>query len=154
MANPTVTYFSNLVPPGVYPPATVRWVYFSTTVPPGAATWVVPWQPGTPPGVLVPISWLVTDIFFRVENVSSSAISTLQIERSTSPGPFVAVNYINDVPITIPIGENEAVGRPYTSATIDNPVVNSGDKLQAEITLGMGASLVSFYVVLVQYQGI
>lgn len=154
MANPTVTYFSNLVPPGVYPPASVRWVYFSTTIPPGVATWVVPWQPGTPPGVLVPISWLVTDIFFRVENASSSAISTLTIQRSTSAGPFVAVNNINDVPITIPIGLNEAVGRPYTPATIDNPLVNSGDKLEAVITLGAGASLVSFYVVLVQVQGI
>ncbi len=67
MANPTVTYFSNLVPPGVYPPASVRWAYFSATVPAGAGLFVVPWQPGTPPGVLVPISWLVTDIFLRVE---------------------------------------------------------------------------------------
>lgn len=154
MANPTVTYFPNLVPPGVYPPASVRWAYFSATVPAGAGLFVVPWQPGTPPGVLVPISWLVTDIFLRVENVSSSAISTVQIQRSTSTGAFVAVNNINDVPVTIPIGLHECVGRPYTSATINNPVVNSGDKLSPVISLGMGASLVTMYVVLVQNIGI
>ncbi len=154
MANPTVTYFSNLVPPGVFPPASYRWTYGSTTVPAGQSIHTVAWQPGTPPGILVPISWLITDIFFRTETASGSGVSTLQIQRSTSTGPFVSVNNINDVPINIPLGLNECVGRPYTAATIDNPLVNSGDKLKAVITLATGTSLVSFFVVFVQNQGL
>ena len=151
---PTTTYFSNLVPPGVFPPASLRWKYFSTYVPAGTDTFVVPWTPGTPPGILVPCSWLVTDIFFRVENASASAQSTLQIARYTGTAGFAEQNFINDVSIVIPATLNECVGRPYTVATIDNPLVNSGDKLQPVITLGLGAALTSFYVVLVQNTGI
>lgn len=151
---PTTTYFSNLVPPGVFPPASIRWKYYSVATPPSTDEFVVPWQPGTPSGVLVPCSWLVTDIFFRIENPSGSAQSTLQIARYTGTGGFSISNYVNDVAVVIPATLNECVGRPYTSATIDNPLVNSGDKLQPVISLGTGASLVSFFVVFVQNTGL
>ena len=150
---PTITYFPNAVPPGVYPPASYNWVYGSSTVPAGQSIHTVKWQPGTPPGILVPIQWLITDIFFRTETASSAGASTLQITRSTSAGPFVAMNNINDVVVTIPINLNQNVGRPYTASTITHPLVNSGDKLQSVITLAAGTSNISFFVTLVQYQG-
>jgi hypothetical protein len=147
---PSQQFFPYLTPVGVYPPSTVRWFYSSVTVPAGVSVWTVPWQPGTPPGVLIPIQWLVTDIFFRVENAASSGNTTLVVSRSTSTGVYLPVNNINDAPIVIPAGQYEAPGRPWTTATIDNPLVNSGDKLSPTIAFGFGASVVSFALVLVQ----
>jgi hypothetical protein len=139
-----------LVPLGTYPPATVRWSYFSTTVPTGVGVWVVPWQPGTPPGVVIPISWYVTDIFVRLENAASVGNTTVVVNRYTGTGPFVSSSVINTVPVTIVAGANEPTTRP---PLIANPIVNSGDKLELSISLGTGASLISVYVVLTQKVG-
>lgn len=149
MYTPTIQQFPYLAPVGTFPPATVAWLSSYVTVPAGFSEFVVPWLPGTPLGALVPITWQVSDIFFRVENVGTTN-STVQITRSTSTGPYVAVNYINDTPIVIPSGLNEAPGRPWTSATIDNALVNSGDKLQPVFTLGTGASIITLLVTFVQ----
>jgi hypothetical protein len=146
---PTIQQFPYLAPVGTFPPATVGWLTNFVTVPTGFAEMVVPWQPGTPPGILVPITWAVSDIFFRVENPASSGVSSLQISRSTGTGPFTLANYIN-LPIDIPAGANEAPGRPWTSATVSLPLVNSGDKLQTVIGLATGASIVTVLVTLVQ----
>jgi hypothetical protein len=145
-----------LVPLGTYPPATTSWDYFCDTVSPDeAVTFAVPYQPGTPLGLLIPVKWSVTDIFFRQETAGSSN-STLQITRSTVPGPFsfFTTTNINDVPIIIPSGQNECIGRPFTLATIDNPVVNSGDKLGLALSPGTGSGQWSFYVTLTQTPGV
>jgi hypothetical protein len=149
MYTPTIQQFPYLAPVGTFPPATVGWLTNYVTVPTGFAEFVVPWQPGTPPGVLIPITWAVTDIFFRLENPSTSGSNFVQITRSITTGPFVVNNDIN-LPITIPAGANEAAGRPWTTATINMPLVNSGDKLQSVIGLGVGASVVTLMVTLVQ----
>src|ERR1700678_314388 len=146
---PTIQQFPYLAPVGTFPPATIGWLTNYVTSPTGFAEMVVPWQPGTPPGVLVPITWAVTDIFFRVENPASSGNSSVQISRSTGIGPFSLANYVNN-PILIPAGLKKAPGRPWTAATINLPLVNSGDKLQSVIGLGTGASVVTLYVTLVQ----
>jgi hypothetical protein len=140
-------------PPGSYPPATVRWKYFSTTAPAGQDIWVVPFQPGTPLGVLVPTVWQVSDIFFRVENVGSSN-STLQIQRSTGTGGFSSVNNINDTPVVILAGNHEALLRPLVGSVINKPLVNSGDKLTPAIVVGTGAGIISIYVTLTQMPGV
>jgi hypothetical protein len=137
-------------PLGSYPPATVRWKYFSTTA--GQDIWVVPWQPGTPLGVLVPIVWQVSDIFFRVENAGSSN-STVQIQRSVGSGGFSSVNNINDTPVVITAGNHESLIRPLVGSIVNKPFVNSGDKLTPAIVMGTGASIVSLYVTFVQYPG-
>lgn len=143
-----------LTPPGSYPPATVRWLYNSTNVPVGFGEWVVPWQPGTPLGLLVPIVWQLTDVFFRVENAASVGNTTLSVARYTGTGAFATTNFLNDTPIVIPAGQNECIGRPFTLATINNPKVNSGDKLQLGISLGTGASGVVCALTFTQSPGV
>jgi hypothetical protein len=139
-----------LSPPGAYAPTTVGWEYFSSEMTPGAAIFVVPWQPGTPSGILVPVQWKITDIFFRQETASSSAASTLQIQRYTGTSSFSPTNNINDTNIVIPTNANECMGRPFTSATIDNPFVNSGDKLAPSIFAAAGSGGWSFVVTMTQ----
>jgi hypothetical protein len=141
-------------PPGAYPPATQTWIYTSTTVPPGFGEFIVGWQPGTPLGILVPVQWQVSDILFRVENTSSVGNSTVQIARYTGVDGFSTTNFLNDTPIVILPNKHECTGRPFTQATINNPIVNSGDKLQPVFSLGIGASEVTMMVKLVQYPGV
>lgn len=136
-----------LVPPGTYPPTTVRWTASFSTIPPGAVVWRVPFQPGTPSGLLVPIAWTITDIWFRVETPSAAAQSTLQIQRSTGDGAFASVNLINTTPTIIPANAYEPTLQP---PPISNPQVNSGDKLQPVFVLGAGAYFVSMAVTFVQ----
>jgi hypothetical protein len=141
-----------LAPPGTYPPSTQYWDYFSSETTPGPAVFTVPWQPGTPLGLLIPVQWSVSDIFFRQE-APGTTNSTLTITRYTGTGAFVTTNNINDVPVIIPAGSFESTGRPYTLATIDNPLVNSGDKLSLILTPGAGSAEWSFVVTLVQTPG-
>lgn len=105
---------------------------------------VVPWAPGTPTGVLTPIAWNVTDIFFRVEGAGAGTTS-LTIQRSTSHGLFVVVNNINATPVQIVAGLYEPTIRP---PAINQPLVNSGDKLAASYSIGPGASNFTTYVTL------
>lgn len=142
-----------LAPPGSYPPATVRWMYNSTTVPAGLAEWIVPSQPGTPLGIEIPIVWSLTQVFFRVENPGTTN-STLQFARYTGTSGFSTTNFLNDVPIIITPGAHESIGRPYTLATINNPLVNSFDKLQPVFSLGAGASIVIFVATFSQTPGV
>jgi hypothetical protein len=141
--------FGFLVKAGTYPPTTVIWRATLVTVPPGQPIFIVPWGPGTAVGVLSVVPWYVTDIFFRLENVGSIQ-STLQIQRYTGTGPFVATNNINDTAVVIPANANEPVIRPVTPSIIDNPACNSGDKLMAVFSLGTGASIVEMAVALTQ----
>jgi hypothetical protein len=141
-------------PPGSYPPATTRWYYFcDTSTPDVNPSWRVPFQPGTPLGILVPIVWQVSDIFFRQEQAGSSN-STLRIQRYTGNAAFSApTNLINDTPVVILAGAYEQSISPLTGSIVDNPLVNSGDKLSLELIAGTGTAGWSFYVTLVQQPG-
>lgn len=104
---------------GAYPPATVRLKMCSGNsgaTPSGGldpqSISVVPWQPGTPPGLLIPVQWQVTDIFFRVETPASAGNTTLTIQRSTGTGAFASVNNINDTPVVIAANAHEPATRP------------------------------------------
>jgi hypothetical protein len=142
-----------LAPPGSYPPATVIWDYASTTVPTGFAEFIVPPQPGTPLGIEIPIVWSLSSIFFRTNTPASAGNTTLQIQRSTSSGAFSSANNLNDVPIIIPAGSFESIGRPYTLATFNHPLVTSFDKLRPVFVLGTGVSIVEFSAKFVQVPG-
>jgi hypothetical protein len=150
MPNPSITQFPYLDALPQNPPATSGWLANFVTVPTGFSEFIVPGQPGTPLGSIVSVSWQITDIFFRVENPSSSGNNTLQISRYTGTGAFVVTNFINDVPILIPPNTHEAPGRPWSSATINNGIVNTGDKLQTVIGTGIGASVFTVFVTLTQ----
>jgi hypothetical protein len=141
-----------LSPPGTYPPASVSWVYNSTVVPAGFAQWEVPPQPGTPLGLLIPIVWSVANLFFRVETPGTTP-TTIQFQRYTGTGAFSVTNILNALPVVIPPGANESTGQPYTLATFDSPLVNSFDKIRPAISLGVGASNVSFRLTFVQVPG-
>jgi hypothetical protein len=136
-------------PPGTYPPTTVVWRATLVTVPAGQPIFVVPWGPATAVGVLNVVPWYVTDIFFRLENAGSTQ-STLQIQRYTGTGAFVASNNINDTAIVIPANAHEPAIRPVTPSVLNHPSCNSGDKLMAVFTLGTGASIVEMLVTLSQ----
>lgn len=136
-----------LAEPGAYPPTTVRWSVQFNTIPPGLAVYRVPFQPGTPGGLLVPIQWTITDIWFRVETPSASAQSTLQIQRSIGNGAFSSVGVINSSPTIIPANGYEPTLQP---PPISSPYVNSGDKLKPIFVLGAGAQNVSFCITLTQ----
>ena len=120
MYTPTIQQFPYLAPVGTFPPSTVRWDYASNTSPAGFASFVVPVQPGTPLGIEVPITWTVTSCFFRLETVGTTN-TTLQFSRYTGTGAYVANNLLNTVPITIPAGSYESVGRPYGLSTFNLP---------------------------------
>jgi hypothetical protein len=150
MFNPTIQQFPYLDTLPVSPAATCGWLANFTTVPTGFSEFIVPFQPGNYLGSLVSVTWQISDIFFRIENPSVSGSSTLQLQRYTGTGAFSVSNVIN-TPIAIPVGLYEAPGRPWTSATITNPLVNSGDKLQPAISLGTGASVVTLFVTLTQF---
>jgi hypothetical protein len=127
-------------------PSTIRWTYFCDQAAPDVnVVWIAPYAPNTPLGILTPIVWSVTDIAFRQE-ILGSTNSTLQIKRSTGVGAFVTANFINTTPIDIVPGQYEALGRPFNSSTIDNPTVNSGDKLGLSLTAGTGSSKWHFYI--------
>lgn len=127
-------------------PSTVRWTYFCDQPnPDNNVVWIAPYAPNTPLGVLTSIAWTITDIAFRQETAGSTD-STLQILRYTGIGAFVTSNVINTTPIHIAAGQNEALGRPFTSGTIDQPLVNSGDKLGLLLTKGTGTANWHFYV--------
>ena len=150
MPNPSITQFPYLDALPASPAATCGWLANFVTVPTGFSEFIVPGAPGVPLGSIVPVQWAITDIFFRIENPSSSGNNTLQIARYTGTGAFTVTNFVNDVQIIIPPNVHEAPGRPWTSATINNSVVNTGDKLQTVIGLGIGASVVTVLVTLVQ----
>ena len=139
-------------PPGTYPPASVSWVFNSTTVPAGFGEWIVPPQPGTPLGLVIPIVWTVANLFFRVETPGTTA-STIQFQRYTGTMGFSLTNVLNAVPVIIPAGAYESSGQPYTLATFNAPLVNSFDKIRPVITLGTGASNVSFRLTFTQVPG-
>lgn len=141
-----------LAPPGTYPPASVRWDYLSNTVPAGTAFFVVPPQPGTPLGLEIPVVWTVANLFFRVETPGTTN-TTIQFARYTGTGAFAVSNLLNAAPVIIPAGSYESVGRPYTLATFNAPLVNSFDKLSPIITLGAGVTVVEFYLTLTQVSG-
>jgi len=141
-----------LAPPGTYPPATVRWDYASNTAPAGFASFVVPLQPGTPLGLEIPVVWTVANLFFRIETVGTTN-TTIQFARYTGTGAFATTNLLNATPIIIPAGSYESVGRPYTLATFNMPLVNSFDKLEPIIVLGAGVTVVEFYLTLTQVPG-
>jgi hypothetical protein len=126
-------------------PSTIRWTYFcDQSAPDNNVVWIAPYMPNTALGTLTPIVWSVTDIAFRQETPGTTD-STLQINRSVGVGAFITANTIN-VPINIVPGQYEALGRPFTSSTINNPTVNSGDKLGMTLTAGGGTGQWHFYV--------
>ncbi len=113
---------------------------FSTANAPSTA--IVPYDISE--NILVSTAWTVVDIVFRQE-VTGTTASSLQIARSTGTGVFTNVGYLNTVAVTIATGAYEQTTRP---ALLTVTTVNSGDKLQAVITPGTGASGFSVYLLL------
>lgn len=92
------------------------------------------------------VVWTVTDIFFRVEQASSAGADGLKISRYTGTGAFATTNFLNDEAIVLNTGINEQTTEP---PLIDNPTVNSGDKLACFYTaLSTGATGYGVYCVL------
>lgn len=110
---------------------------------------LVPWKPGTPEGVLTPVTWEVTDISVRVEQ-PGAATASLIVEGFTGgglpgAGAWVTSYQVNPTPVTIAAGSYTPTVRP---PVIANPNVASGDMLR--INYGAVSSDMNFtvYVVL------
>jgi hypothetical protein len=72
-------------------------------------------------------AWTVVGLLFRVEFPSPSS-TAVRVQRSTSTGAFANVGYLNSAALAIAAGAYE----PAAPATIDAPIVFSGDKLAPE----------------------
>jgi hypothetical protein len=87
------------------------------------------------PGVA--ITWTVSEIFFRLQTAANPGTTSLKIQRSTGPGPFVNTGYLNATSVDIPAGANQA----RMISGFSQNTVNSGDLLRSEFTaLGTAGS--------------
>lgn len=154
MSAPTITPFPYLTPPGSYPPATIYLVLATPDFTPASAGpdigsyLPIPYQPGTGAGQLVAVRWVLTNITFRMNVVSTNGPTTVIIESFaggaiTGAGAWTTTQQMNPAGATIAQGAYVQSAQP---PVIANPYVNSGDLIRANYT-ALGTTAANFLLV-------